>query len=357
MMKKMFENNYQINDKQYSFNLSEYLKNSIGISRDLMPQINYREFFDFYHLFDKHIKIMKILGPINILKPIQNEINLHRVLKRIQKNEVKEDKIDDSRPFFFCSNDFHIIDGHHRHVELLMTEPNSLADIYVFDLDAKELYTFFCNLKSFLKEFRTIRNHVMTNESHEFYNLDLKEFQKLVIEELLNESYGVQGPEAVPGIGDVSFGTPATANSQGTRGSGDIPTKSGRFFTSKELLKTQEKHNFITFDELKEIADKYRKKKDNKKILEEKEATEKNQILKKHFTKEMIKEMSDTLKPCINKKTKRKIRYFLEVDEEFSCETIEGIVQGKANDCLMVSDDGEIYPIDKEIFEDTYHRL
>jgi len=38
----------------------------------------------------------------------------------------------------------------------------------------------------------------------------------------------------------------------------------------------------------------------------------------------------------------------------FLVETIEGMMQGKANDYLIIGIHNESYPIDKEIFEKTY---
>ena len=44
----------------------------------------------------------------------------------------------------------------------------------------------------------------------------------------------------------------------------------------------------------------------------------------------------------------------VQIHEPFSVETMEGTLNGKAGDWLMVGINGEMYPIDQEIFEKTY---
>ena len=44
----------------------------------------------------------------------------------------------------------------------------------------------------------------------------------------------------------------------------------------------------------------------------------------------------------------------IQIDEPFRVETLEGTMTGKAGDWLVVGIHGEMYPIDKEIFEKTY---
>lgn len=43
-----------------------------------------------------------------------------------------------------------------------------------------------------------------------------------------------------------------------------------------------------------------------------------------------------------------------QVDEDFSVETLEGTLTAKAGDYLVVGVRGEMYPIAKGIFEETY---
>ena len=44
----------------------------------------------------------------------------------------------------------------------------------------------------------------------------------------------------------------------------------------------------------------------------------------------------------------------IQMHESFKVETMEGILEGKAGDYLMVGIKGEMYPCDKDIFEETY---
>jgi hypothetical protein len=43
-----------------------------------------------------------------------------------------------------------------------------------------------------------------------------------------------------------------------------------------------------------------------------------------------------------------------QIMEDFEVESIEGVMQAKAGDYLVVGFHGEMWPIKKEIFEDTY---
>jgi len=44
----------------------------------------------------------------------------------------------------------------------------------------------------------------------------------------------------------------------------------------------------------------------------------------------------------------------IQVLEPFEVETLEGLMQGKASDYLVKGINGELYPVDKEIFHKTY---
>lgn len=45
----------------------------------------------------------------------------------------------------------------------------------------------------------------------------------------------------------------------------------------------------------------------------------------------------------------------IQIHEPFVVETKEGILKGNAGDYLMVGVQGEMYPCNKEIFEETYN--
>ena len=44
----------------------------------------------------------------------------------------------------------------------------------------------------------------------------------------------------------------------------------------------------------------------------------------------------------------------IQINEPFLVETLEGTMQGKSGDWLMVGVNGEMYPCDKTIFEKSY---
>ncbi len=44
----------------------------------------------------------------------------------------------------------------------------------------------------------------------------------------------------------------------------------------------------------------------------------------------------------------------VQIPERFTVETMEGILEGKAGDYLMIGIKGEMYPCDKAIFDETY---
>jgi hypothetical protein len=44
----------------------------------------------------------------------------------------------------------------------------------------------------------------------------------------------------------------------------------------------------------------------------------------------------------------------IEISEPFKVETMEGVLDAKAGDYLMIGIAGEMYPCDREIFHETY---
>jgi len=47
----------------------------------------------------------------------------------------------------------------------------------------------------------------------------------------------------------------------------------------------------------------------------------------------------------------------VQMPDEFEVETLEGPMQGKAGDYLLIGIKGEMYPCDREIFEETYQLI
>lgn len=46
----------------------------------------------------------------------------------------------------------------------------------------------------------------------------------------------------------------------------------------------------------------------------------------------------------------------IQMPEAFSVETLEGVMEGKAGDWLMIGVEGEMYPCDAAVFERSYER-
>ena len=44
----------------------------------------------------------------------------------------------------------------------------------------------------------------------------------------------------------------------------------------------------------------------------------------------------------------------VQINEPFKVETMEGVLEGKAGDYLMIGVKGEVYPCARDIFEETY---
>lgn len=51
---------------------------------------------------------------------------------------------------------------------------------------------------------------------------------------------------------------------------------------------------------------------------------------------------------------KTALAHAIHMQEPFSIETLEGTMEGKAGDWLMVGVNGEMYPCDAEVFEKSY---
>lgn len=58
--------------------------------------------------------------------------------------------------------------------------------------------------------------------------------------------------------------------------------------------------------------------------------------------------------PEMTEYRKTKNAFAVRIDDEFSVETLEGVMTGKAGDYLMKGAHGELYPCAAAVFEDTY---
>lgn len=75
--------------------------------------------------------------------------------------------------------------------------------------------------------------------------------------------------------------------------------------------------------------------------------------MRKFKTGKEYPELKGKFKPC--KKVTTTIA--VQMDEPFEVETLEGTMRGKAGDYLMRGIEGEYYPCNKQIFEETYEFL
>lgn len=159
------------------------------------------------------------------------------------------------------------------------------------------------------------------------------------ISNFLNEDYGMQGPEVTGRMGSVDLPTVSGSSELPTKdGSGDI-TSAGKFYNKKDIKKWLKKFETVT-EAINHL--------DNEIVTESK-----NLKLDKHFDSydELEK---DKLEIWSNIPIARRA---IKIDEPFSCNTLEGITQGKAGDYLVVGIDKEIYPCDAEIFLKTYQQI
>jgi len=60
------------------------------------------------------------------------------------------------------------------------------------------------------------------------------------------------------------------------------------------------------------------------------------------------------LRNCAGLYRKRHLTRAVQLDCPFSVETMEGTMQGKAGDWLMIGVNGEMYPCDADVFDKTY---
>ena len=406
--------NYVLNGVQVNFNLDDYLKQSKDYTREQMPQFDQDAVISHLPMFTEYINVTKATLPVTALKPTQNEINYSKVLM----HAIKLEPLADEQLVFICSNDLHIVDGHHRHVQCLISDPNREVTCYIFDCSIDELLDLFKNVKACLTDTLDIKGNTVSEEQ-----------LHMNLVKLLNESYGVQGPAAVPGIGAVVPAQPATADASGTKGSGDMMTGTMKFIKRDELkdstdkwrkrlaqlvTKTQDESatgigntqlnileemlsdfefllpseatsvqpfsihdkrigSIVDINGLEIRIQRFSTVTDDDLVMQFLGLTDNGQELTvqhdmtngyaivsesvteavvasklaKHFDNAEGLEMVT----CMNKPISRKC---LRIDEPFSCNTMEGIVNGKAGDYLMRGIDGEVYPCDADIFHKTY---
>ena len=102
----------------------------LSLPRNLLPQIPERLLPVFLHGLElAMVTYIKQTVPVNILKPIQHELDWEKV-KRIP---VGKDYT------FICSEDYSIIDGHHRLAAIKNVSPMANVTIYKVNTDISQL--------------------------------------------------------------------------------------------------------------------------------------------------------------------------------------------------------------------------
>lgn len=212
------------NIKNFKFDLNKYVASSYGIPRNMMPQIKWSHFKEIILPLNAADKISIGTTVAAALKPTQGEINMSKVMRNIAKGQLV-----DPMYVFVVDKNFHIIDGHHKHVHLLLTNPGTPVQYVQFkDMYAPEIVDMF-------------------NKFTDTVNVDIDDN---IVESFmpLFESYGAQGPEAVPGMGVTALpkatSTIGQAMDPDNRGSGDLPAgykdkdddlDEGKFYTKEYL--------------------------------------------------------------------------------------------------------------------------
>jgi hypothetical protein len=131
-------------------------KDTLGITRDKMPQIatdDYPEFFEF--LKANGAKWTKKMVPAQKLKPIQKEFSDAGVEKALRKRAIKKDSI--------ISKDNYIIDGHHRWLGVLNTDPTKKIGVIQVNMPVRKLLAL---MKEFPKTtYKAIYEDMPTNSA------------------------------------------------------------------------------------------------------------------------------------------------------------------------------------------------
>lgn len=181
----------------------KYLAFNKGINREDMPQIDFEALQEILPAISQYTRVESGSVMVNDIKATQNDVNISKVMRKIADGKVvRPDYV------FILGKDNYLLDGHHTHLQLCIQKPDCVVDYIRFsDIDIVEL----------VQMFTTVLNDA---------TLASRDINDNVIKECF-ESYGAQGPGAVPGMGSVELPnvatTPADAMNPDNHGSGDFP--------------------------------------------------------------------------------------------------------------------------------------
>ena len=110
-------------------------KETLGITRDKMPQIASKDYDEFINYLRKNdVKMTKRKVPAKRLKPIQKEFSKAGV----EKSMVRSIGGGVPKPLI-ASSDNYIIDGHHRWLAAKNIDPNEDIEIYQANITVQDL--------------------------------------------------------------------------------------------------------------------------------------------------------------------------------------------------------------------------
>lgn len=105
-----------------------------GLPRHEMPQISRQHFDDYFAYLGKHgAKVHRAAVRAGDLKPIQGEIN-----QKMVRSIMGLGKGGFGKPVIVSADDF-ILDGHHRWLALLQTDPDAEMDAWKVETDMDTL--------------------------------------------------------------------------------------------------------------------------------------------------------------------------------------------------------------------------
>lgn len=116
----------------------QYTKNSIGIPRNQLPQIDFKT-FDTVKNDLENVGIEYACGSIkcNKLKPQQLDLNQDKITKMI------DDKVYDEPRTIFVSKEGYIVDGHHGWAAKLEHDQDSTIDVIAVNMCIIDLINWF----------------------------------------------------------------------------------------------------------------------------------------------------------------------------------------------------------------------
>ncbi len=108
---------------------NEFEKNSLGIPRSQMPQINNSNDFERF-LHSQEIDVFSESIPVHRIKFAQDEFNYTKVLSMVDKKSSMQLE----NPPIWLSKDYYVIDGNHRVVALFLIAPHNIIKAKVVNL-------------------------------------------------------------------------------------------------------------------------------------------------------------------------------------------------------------------------------